>query len=361
MKEVWMFADWNKLSSNEKQRLIDLKATDVVLGITAGHSKWRRSMTNQQILDDMNWLHINGMSTHIMFWISRNQTYIDDCIEDLKLLISYIQQNSDLQIKSFLYDAEYHWHKGSLPIHNAIPQLSSFHSYIRMVTSNMKRLVQFGVTGLGGKKIHRNVAELLKICDYGLPQAYTPWFPNKVTDGKKHWSHSLSTEPGTIQIDSNEAWGKYNKPLVMGLGCYYLTRPPRFGLPKMTKEENLTKSLKTTVDLGYDKIAYWSLNNCKATSIINFISKINDGNTQDNPIGQKQIGFAPMQWMLVMLGYNLGNYGPNKDGVDGNWGERSQRALNKFRDSQHLSIQGQPTLYDALALIEFYRSHMSNR
>jgi len=38
-----------------------------------------------------------------------------------------------------------------------------------------------------------------------------------------------------------------------------------------------------------------------------------------------------LQKMLVALGYDLGDFGPNKDGVDGDFGERTQTAVKSFQ------------------------------
>ena len=43
---------------------------------------------------------------------------------------------------------------------------------------------------------------------------------------------------------------------------------------------------------------------------------------------------------LVDLGYDLGSWGPNKDGVDGDWGAGSKRALVKFQTDQSLTADG---------------------
>lgn len=37
-----------------------------------------------------------------------------------------------------------------------------------------------------------------------------------------------------------------------------------------------------------------------------------------------------MQNMLVNHGYNLGTYGPNRNGVDGSWGRKSKNALAQY-------------------------------
>ena len=57
-----------------------------------------------------------------------------------------------------------------------------------------------------------------------------------------------------------------------------------------------------------------------------------------------------VQRMLVELGYDLGSFGPRKNGVDGSWGNLSRIALIEFEESAGLLTNGQPEKadYDAL-------------
>jgi len=56
------------------------------------------------------------------------------------------------------------------------------------------------------------------------------------------------------------------------------------------------------------------------------------------------------QQMLVDLGYNLGAYGPNKDGVDGDWGTASKLALLAFQRSNRALDTGMRDLMTAVEL-----------
>lgn len=50
-----------------------------------------------------------------------------------------------------------------------------------------------------------------------------------------------------------------------------------------------------------------------------------------------------VQTMLKRLGYDLGNYGPNKDGIDDQWGKLTTQALRDFQEMYGLApIDGQP-------------------
>ncbi|NOR49133.1 MAG: hypothetical protein GQ533_14020 [Methanosarcinaceae archaeon] len=40
-----------------------------------------------------------------------------------------------------------------------------------------------------------------------------------------------------------------------------------------------------------------------------------------------------LQNILVTLGYNLGTYGPEKDGVDGSFGKLTETAVNDFQEN----------------------------
>ena len=52
------------------------------------------------------------------------------------------------------------------------------------------------------------------------------------------------------------------------------------------------------------------------------------------------------QYALVRLGYDLGEYGPRQDGVDGSWGTTSRRALADFQRANNLKdigVRNKPT------------------
>lgn len=60
------------------------------------------------------------------------------------------------------------------------------------------------------------------------------------------------------------------------------------------------------------------------------------------------------QRALVALGYSLGTFGPNGDGVDGDWGRKSDSVLREFQKTHGMTVNGQWTtfvnwaVYDAL-------------
>ena len=51
---------------------------------------------------------------------------------------------------------------------------------------------------------------------------------------------------------------------------------------------------------------------------------------------------SELQSALVSLGFNLGRSGPDRDGVDGVWGRRTTRAVERF---QREMVAGNPELY----------------
>ncbi|KAF0137431.1 MAG: hypothetical protein FD152_482 [Xanthobacteraceae bacterium] len=59
---------------------------------------------------------------------------------------------------------------------------------------------------------------------------------------------------------------------------------------------------------------------------------------------------ADIQRALVALGYNIGNTGPKKDGVDGMLGGRTSAALKAFQASRGLAQTGMPNALTLIAL-----------
>ncbi|HRR40119.1 MAG TPA: peptidoglycan-binding protein, partial [Syntrophales bacterium] len=49
---------------------------------------------------------------------------------------------------------------------------------------------------------------------------------------------------------------------------------------------------------------------------------------------------ATLQTILVKLGYDLGAYGPNKDGIDGDFGAKTEAAVKAFQGSHTLKADG---------------------
>ena len=56
--------------------------------------------------------------------------------------------------------------------------------------------------------------------------------------------------------------------------------------------------------------------------------------------GDKNEYVKELQSDLLMLGYNLGTYGPNKDGVDGSFGQKTEDAVKDFQKANGLAVDG---------------------
>ncbi len=75
----------------------------------------------------------------------------------------------------------------------------------------------------------------------------------------------------------------------------------------------------------------------------------------------EEIGFTDVeavQWLLVERGLNLGDTGPERNGVDGKWGSKSRVALNEYRISQGLKTRGDFVLEDVTSLVNNLRKRL---
>ena len=59
---------------------------------------------------------------------------------------------------------------------------------------------------------------------------------------------------------------------------------------------------------------------------------------------------AEWQLLLVACGFDLGNFGPGQNGVDGHWGRKSQQALIQAQTSFNIPITGYRDRYTAIEL-----------
>jgi hypothetical protein len=313
--DVWVFADFKLPTSKDLKLLQSLNITDVVLGVEVEYRSWKLKYSEERIIEAVNKLHNRGLQAHLMCWLSRDRTDITQTAQGM------IHLANQTQCKTMLLDAEYHWHRGAM----------SSGSAAQLIAEGFKeKPCDLGVTGLG--ILNPSVKHLLKVCDYGIPQAYSIWKPGT----EAHWSHSRSTEPGQLQVTSWRSWNTCNKPLIMGLSCYWAERPPRRGMPRMNQIDSMYHSLETSKVLGANSFAYWSLKhlhrNSQADQRANFIRAIREN--------EHAVDVLLAQELLVGLGYNLGSYGPLRNGVDGKWGRRSQAALNLFRISNYINRTG---------------------
>lgn len=56
--------------------------------------------------------------------------------------------------------------------------------------------------------------------------------------------------------------------------------------------------------------------------------------------GSECAAVETLQRLLKARGYNLGKFGPNKDGVDGEFGEATENALEAFQEDMDLEVDG---------------------
>lgn len=69
--------------------------------------------------------------------------------------------------------------------------------------------------------------------------------------------------------------------------------------------------------------------------------------------GSKGEGVKEFQEILVNLGYDLGEYGPNMDGIDGKFGPKTKEAVKKFQKDQGLKVDGIIGIETATALSQY--------
>lgn len=60
--------------------------------------------------------------------------------------------------------------------------------------------------------------------------------------------------------------------------------------------------------------------------------------------GSPSSAIKKIQQLLVERGYDLGDYGPAKDGVDGKWGGKTSEAVKKFRADENLANRSSGTV-----------------
>ena len=56
--------------------------------------------------------------------------------------------------------------------------------------------------------------------------------------------------------------------------------------------------------------------------------------------GDKGPYVEELQGDLVQLGYDIGTYGPNKDGIDGSFGAKTEAAVKAFQKTRGLTADG---------------------
>jgi hypothetical protein len=93
------------------------------------------------------------------------------------------------------------------------------------------------------------------------------------------------------------------------------------------------------------KIPDWGTRKVEESTIGNLIDRLSASPTPaDNKDSVIRPEVANLQKMLKSLGYDLGNYGPNKDGVDGIMGFYTQKALAAYKQKIKPTDVPKPTI-----------------
>ena len=85
------------------------------------------------------------------------------------------------------------------------------------------------------------------------------------------------------------------------------------------------------------------------------ISNLVDAINEDNTFGVTTWSNKDWQNALVKLGYDLGSFGPEKNGVDGMWGYASKQALTKFQNDNGILVSGIQDRITKAKLYEFLK------
>lgn len=334
MDEVWIFADWNKLSKDERTTILEMNVTDVVLGVAMGPTKWNPTFTSSQLIEHVKWITENGMRAHLMTWLYRKKDYIEDAGRWLYENCQHLHAEH-LKVSSIMFDCEKHWHLGKyMRLDKAVALVRDEFGWAFDLPD-----LQVGVTGLA--KLQPSVKPILEMCDYGIGQGYAVWFPDSV-GGKSHFTHSKKYEPGNPEKIVHDTWESFQPgKTIMGLACYYEKRPARYSLPAMSQKEALTQSLEATKSMGYKRCAYWSLNHCVGKNKSHqlrrdFISIAKlDRKKYEPPILKKITATnvcSSFQWLLTKVGCNPGP-------IDGICGPLTMGALTAFRTNERYANQ----------------------
>lgn len=162
-------------------------------------------------------------------------------------------------------------------------------------------------------------------------------------------------------IDSNNDINGYGLPIK---GTQYLTYTGLVDYPTRDNNEPSIYDLNLPKTQTYGQYDYNTVNQAKnqnsvPSDYVGVSNEWNDfGNSQDNRIfGRPELrnnpsgidlsrtypylnnSAAQKQQILVNNGYNIGNTGPNGDGVDNVWGKKSQTAWNDFINNKYGSAQ----------------------
>ena len=69
--------------------------------------------------------------------------------------------------------------------------------------------------------------------------------------------------------------------------------------------------------------------------------------------GSKGPDVEKLQKLLIKMGYDLGDFGPNKDGVDGSFGPTVDKIIREFQDKNGLKVDGKVGKNTLSSMISF--------
>ena len=87
------------------------------------------------------------------------------------------------------------------------------------------------------------------------------------------------------------------------------------------------------------KITFGKGGSVGATAVVGSVTPTDDSNSEIS-FGSKGADVKEIQQTLVNLGYNLGSYGINQDGVDGHYGKATAAAIKDFQQRNKLTASG---------------------
>jgi len=289
-------------------------------------------------------LHAAGIEAGCMEWSCAK----DKHVEAQNARMAYMQLNVPECI-AYQEDAEGTWSaSSSAQVARACAKKRQF--ILELAEKSERPMMELSVTYIpfvGG--VHRDVHTLINtIIDIWanlfagecpedipwepvmVPQAYSFWKP-----AHEHWSHADSTAPVVFQ---NHAINQYENEvetpetvLHVGLANYYQS-----GLPN---HKNWTGDLfdgysdcARTALTSTSVLCYWSsrwglANNKEGEAFRSFIDWLAEAEDLTPPITGSEL-IRRTQWLCVsLLDSDLGPYGPNKDGVDGKHGPKTEAAI----------------------------------
>ena len=242
-----VFADWSPPSPEAIGFAADSAGMkDIVLGVYSKHpTKFKpRGWSMAKLQEIVEACAETGLVPHLMIWAVRDKNRLPASLDWCRAAMEKIPQ-----LRSVLLDCEGQWHKGKGIGPNAAAHM----------TAEKLKGYRWGVTGL--TKLHRTVRPVAMAASYVLPQCYSFWKP-----GGKHWSHSRSSFPMTIQATGVESWKEAESEIIMGLGCYWANRPASGLTPALSASQTMSACAIETVALEVYSAWYWSLKWMRARS-----------------------------------------------------------------------------------------------